>query len=359
MNNHRQSEISHLLIRWYNENKRDLPWRETNDPYKIWVSEIILQQTRVTQGLNYYLRFIEKFPSVKVLAESSEKDVLKMWQGLGYYSRARNMHAAAKTIVSNYNNKIPDIYKEIISLKGIGEYTAAAVLSVAYNKPYAVVDGNVYRVLSRLFAIETPIDSTDGKKQFAKLAQDLLDLDNPGKYNQAIMDFGAMQCTPAMPLCHSCPMQHLCVGHKLNMQSKFPVKQNRTKIRKRYFHYFYIEFEGSIYLNKRKNNDIWKNMYEFPLIETDKHMNLRKLMKTSTFSTFFSDAEATFHQVQKPQKHLLSHQHIYANFYEVEMTKRNANLENNFLRINASDINNFPISRLIHRYLERRELLKK
>jgi len=359
LNNQIQTEISHLLIRWYNENRRDLPWRETNDPYKIWVSEVMLQQTRVAQGLNYYLRFIEKFPSVKLLAQSSEKEVLKMWQGLGYYSRARNMHSAAKTIVSNYNSKIPNTYREIITLKGIGEYTAAAVLSIAFNKPYAVVDGNVYRLLSRLFAIDTPIDSTAGKKQFANLAHDLLNTHNPGLHNQAIMDFGAIQCTPALPLCHSCPFRHLCSANKLNIQLKFPIKQNKTKVRKRYFHYFYIEFEGSIYLNKRKSNDIWKNMYEFPLIETDKKMSLSDLMKTASFNTLFSDAEITFHQKLKTQKHLLTHQHIYVNFYEVEMTKPIANFVDSFLRINTSDINNFPISRLIQKYLESRELLPK
>lgn len=260
LNENIKSEISHLLICWYNENKRDFPWRKTTDPYKIWVSEIVLQQTRVAQGWNYYLRFIEKFPTLQALAESSEKDVLNMWQGLGYYSRARNMHAAAQTIATHHNNKMPNTYKEIISLKGVGEYTAAAVLSFAFNKPYAVVDGNVYRVLSRLFAIDTPIDTARGKKEFAQLAQELLDVDRPGKYNQAIMDFGAMQCTPTMPLCATCPLQHLCVAFKLNLQPQFPVKQNKTKVRKRYFHYFHIKFDGTIYLHKRKENDIWKNM---------------------------------------------------------------------------------------------------
>ena len=357
MDNHTNIEISHQLIRWYNENKRDLPWRETKDPYKIWISEIVLQQTRVAQGLNYYLRFIDKFPTVNILAEASEKEVLRMWQGLGYYSRARNLHSAAKAIVELYNSKVPDTYKEIISLKGIGEYTAAAVLSTAYDKPYAVVDGNVYRVLSRLFAIESPIDSTSGKKQFAKLAQDLLDVENPGTHNQAIMDFGAMQCTPTQPLCQSCPLQHLCVANKLSMQSELPVKQKRIKVRKRYFHYFYIEYEGVIYLNKRKSNDIWKNMYEFPLIETEEKMDLVDLMETTSFNTLFSDVEATFHQTRKPSKHILTHQHIYSNFYEVELNKVAAINGDNFLKVKTSDINNFPVSRLIHKYLELRDLV--
>ena len=352
MDNQTNRKISYQLIRWYNENKRDLPWRETKDPYKIWISEIVLQQTRVAQGLNYYLQFIEKFPTVNILAEASEKDVLRMWQGLGYYSRARNLHSASKSIVELYNSKVPNTYKEIISLKGIGEYTAAAVLSVAFDKPYAVVDGNVYRVLSRLFAIETPIDSTLGKKEFAKLAQSLIDVKNPGTHNQAIMDFGAMQCTPTNPLCQSCPLQNFCVANKLNMQTELPVKQKRIKVRKRYFHYFYIESDGIIYLNKRKSKDIWKNMYEFPLIETEKMMELIDLMKTTSFNVLFSDVEATFHQTQKPSKHILTHQHIYANFYEVKLEKGNVINGDNFQRIKTSDINNFPISRLIHKYLE-------
>ena len=265
----KQNEISGLLIEWYDENKRNLPWRDTSDPYKIWVSEVILQLTRVAQGLNYYLQFVEQFPTVNALAESSEEDVLKAWQGLGYYSRARNLHQGAKDVVALHKSKLPASYKEIISIKGIGEYTAAAILSIAYNKPFAVVDGNVYRVLSRLFAIDTPIDMSAGKKQFAKLAQNLIDVSNPAKYNQAIMELGALQCTPVQPLCDSCPLQYLCVAKQLNMQSEFPVKSKKVKVRNRYLHYFHIEYEGYTYLNKRIGKDIWKNMYEFPLIETD------------------------------------------------------------------------------------------
>ena len=350
----KQKKISALLIEWYNENKRSLPWRDTNDPYKIWISEVILQQTRVAQGLNYYLKFIEQFPTVNDLAESSEEEVLKAWQGLGYYSRARNLHKGAKAIVALHNSKMPTAYKEIISIKGIGEYTAAAILSIAYNMPYAVVDGNVYRVLSRLFAIETPIDTSAGKKQFAKLAQDLLDTSDPGKYNQAIMELGALQCAPVQPLCDSCPLQHLCAAGQLNMQSEFPVKSKKVKVRNRYFHYFQIKYDGYIYINKRTGKDIWKNMYEFPLIETEQETELSDLLVSDSFKSLFGDAEITIHSSAKQFKHVLTHQHIYANFYVVEIEKSDILLSDVFLKIQKDDISLYPISRLIHKYLEQK-----
>ncbi len=347
-----QKDIRRILIDWYQENMRSLPLRETNDSYKIWVSEVILQQTRVAQGLNYYLNFIEKFPTVHVLAESSEKEVLKAWQGLGYYSRARNLHTGAKSVVALYKGKLPDTHKEILTIKGIGTYTAAAVLSIAYNKPYAVVDGNVYRVLSRLFAIDTPIDTTVGKKQFAKLADSLLDENRPGMHNQAVMELGALCCTPSQPLCNTCPLQRLCEAKYLNMQSEFPVKSKKVKVTKRFLHYFYIKYEGHTYLNKRKGNDIWKNMYEFPLIETSKDTDLADLMDTDLFKTMFNETQIVIHSVSNKIKHMLTHQHLFAKFYVVEVLKSDAFLTKSYLKINETDISLYPISRLIHRYLE-------
>lgn len=350
----KRRDLIQRLIGWYEQNNRNLPWRETNDSYKIWVSEVILQQTRVVQGFDYYLRFIERFPTVKILAESSEKEVLKAWQGLGYYTRARNLHKGAKEVVELYDGILPETYKEIISIRGIGVYTAAAILSIAYNKPYAVVDGNVYRVLSRLFAIETPIDSSVGKKQFSKLAQQLLDVSNPGKYNQAIMEFGALHCTPSKPLCESCPLEHLCLSRKLNMQLDLPVKSKKVKVRSRYFHYFQIEYNGFTYLNKRQENDIWKNMYEFPLIETVEDTNLTELMNSHYFSSLFGNAEIIIQPNQKQIKHILTHQHIYANFYTIKATKLNEGLFEDFVKIKVDNISQYPISRLIHRYLEQK-----
>lgn len=352
VNDINRKEISRLLIEWYELNKRSLPWRETNDSYRIWVSEVILQQTRVAQGLNYYLSFIEKFPTVEALAASSENEVLKAWQGLGYYSRARNLHEAAKAVVNLYDSKLPNTHKEILSLKGIGDYTAAAILSIAYNKGYAVVDGNVFRVLSRLFAIETPIDSSVGKKQFSNLAQELLDKDNPGMHNQAIMEFGALHCTPVQPLCDSCQLLHLCAAKQINMQLEFPIKSKKIKVKNRYFHYFQIEYNGYTYLDKRLGDDIWKNMYEFPLIETEQATALSDLLATSSFKELFGNNEITIRSVTKQIKHVLTHQHIYANFYVIEIQKSDGFLTKKFMRIEKDDISLFPISRLIHRYLE-------
>lgn len=352
MNQTKQNQISKILIDWYKENLRVLPWRETNDSYKIWVSEVILQQTKVAQGLNYYLRFVEKFPTVDVLAESSEETVLKLWQGLGYYSRARNLHKGAKNVVTNFKSKLPDTYKEIISIEGIGVYTASAILSIAYNKPYAVVDGNVYRVLSRLFAIDTPIDTPKGRKLFADLADSLLDTARPGKYNQAIMEFGALFCTPAQPSCDNCPLQHVCEAYHRNMQTQLPVKSKKIKVRNRYFHYFDIKHMGYIYLNKRESSDIWKNMYEFPLIETESDIDLSDLISTDSFKAMFNDVEVIIHSVSKVVKHILTHQHIYAKFYSIELADSDSLMNESFLKINENDISLYPIPKLIQRYLE-------
>lgn len=354
MNDINRKQISRLLIEWYEINKRSLPWRETNDSYRIWISEVILQQTRVAQGLNYYLSFIEKFPTVEALAASSENEVLKAWQGLGYYTRARNLHQAAKTVVTLYDSKLPETHKEILSLKGIGEYTAAAILSIAYNKGYAVVDGNVFRVLSRLFAIETPIDSSEGKKQFSNLAQELLDKDNPGMHNQAVMEFGALHCTPIQPLCDSCPLQHLCAAKQINMQSEFPIKSKKIKVRNRYFHYFHIEYNGFTYLNKRLGDDIWKNMYEFPLIESEESTELSDLLVSHSFKKLFGNSDITIRSSTKQIKHVLTHQYIYANFYVIEVRNLDASITDNFMTVEKDDISLYPISRLIHRYLEQK-----
>ena len=235
-------QFAHLLLKWYAAHKRILPWRDVNDPYKIWISEIILQQTRVAQGYDYFVRFINRFPDVKSLAAAKEDEVLKLWQGLGYYSRARNLHAAARSM----GGVFPRTYEGVRALKGVGDYTAAAICSFAYNMPYAVVDGNVYRVLARVFGIDTPIDSPSGKKEFSALAQELLDKKNSGDYNQAIMDFGATCCTPQSPQCGTCPMKRFCLAYKENLQDVLPVKSQKTKISARYFHY--ICGAGKVYM---------------------------------------------------------------------------------------------------------------
>ena len=234
--------FSQKIIFWYEHNKRDLPWRNTRDPYLIWLSEIILQQTRVDQGMSYYLKFVGEFPTVKQLAKADNEKVMKLWQGLGYYSRARNLHTTAKIILLEHKGVFPKEFETILALKGVGEYTAAAIASFAYNKPYAVVDGNVYRVLSRVFDISTPIDSTQGKKEFNHLAGELLDKNKPAIYNQAIMEFGAMQCKPINPYCAVCPLNTMCLAYSKKLVAELPVKSKKTKVRDRYFNYIVLNY---------------------------------------------------------------------------------------------------------------------
>lgn len=344
-------EISHLLSKWYDTHKRDLPWRETKDPYIIWISEIILQQTRVAQGLDYFQRFINRFPTVESLALADEDEVLKYWQGLGYYSRARNLHAAAKMIVDKFNGVFPDSYQDILSLKGVGEYTAAAIASISYNLPYAVVDGNVYRVISRLFAIDTPIDSTQGKKEFAELANYLMNDKQPAIHNQSIMEFGALQCVPKNPDCANCPLNEKCMAYAYGNVHSFPVKSNKTKVRNRYFNYLYIIYNGQTWIHRRNGKDIWTGLYEFPMIETAVPTDFVDLRKNETFQTMFRDAgELTISANYPVVKHILSHQVIYASFYQIKIEKPAKALES-YVMISTDDLDKYAIPRLIDNYL--------
>lgn len=348
-----QSAISEALIEWYQTNKRDLPWRNTADPYVIWISEIILQQTRVVQGLDYFNRFIARFPNVIVLANSEEDEVLRYWQGLGYYSRARNLHTAAKDIQKRFNGIFPDRYEDVRSLKGIGDYTAAAICSFAYKQPYAVLDGNVYRVLSRLLAIETAIDTSTGKKIFHEAACSLLDKTYPDIYNQAIMELGALQCTPQQPDCSKCPLMANCLAHEKGIEKDLPHKQGKTIVKERFFNYFYIRNKTSVWIRKRTGNDIWKNLFELPLIETEKPLSLSKLQQTETYKNLFAGInKIAFSAPVFETKHVLSHRIIYASFYAVEIDSPGAGLSE-YLQIEDSEIDNFAVSRLTLRFLER------
>lgn len=345
--------INTLLLKWYNINKRDLPWRNTRDPYIIWISEIILQQTRVNQGWNYFLRFVKRFPNVQSLAAAEEEEVLKLWQGLGYYSRARNLHAAAKQVVTQFHERFPDNYSDILSLKGVGEYTAAAIASIAYELPYAVVDGNVFRVISRLFAIDTPINTTAGKKLFYEIAQSLLHPHFPGAHNQAMMDLGAMICTPTKPLCEGCPLEGFCIAREKNTILKYPVKNPKGAVRNRYFNYFHIVYQGKTYIKKRGNDDIWKNLYEFPLIETNHEADLSELILSSEFSEILGAHQSINIDKKIRIKHILTHQHIFAVFYKIEIApKKKLHPLVNFIEILEEDLHEYPISRLTHKYLE-------
>lgn len=332
----------HLLITdWYRQNKRALPWRSTKDPYSIWLSEIILQQTRVDQGTAYYLKFLENYPTIHNLAQAEEQEVLNHWQGLGYYSRARNLHTAAKHIAYDLDGQFPNNFKDLLKLKGVGEYTAAAIASFSFKEPVAVVDGNVYRVLSRVFDIETPIDSAEGKKQFAQLAQELISTTDPDTHNQAIMEFGALHCTPANPKCESCPLIAMCLSYEKDTIQSRPVKSKKTKVRDRYFHYLLFEDQENFYISQRTEKDIWQNMYEFPLIETDTKLELKDFSPYTESQPTLISSEIT---------HILSHQKIHTLFYHFPAS---AIIEQeNLLKVSKQDFTDYPIPRVIDRYLE-------
>jgi len=344
--------LSDQLIDWYQVHKRDLPWRNISDPYQIWISEIILQQTRVNQGLDYYLRFVERFPNVEMLAAAEEDEVLKYWQGLGYYSRARNLHQAARQIIQDFGGVFPKTYPEVLRLKGVGTYTAAAICSFAYNLPYAVVDGNVYRVLSRLFAIETPIDSHSGKKEFDSLAQQLIENSAPSLHNQALMEFGALQCVPVSPDCSVCPLRVFCKAYELKMVERLPVKSKKTPTKQRFFNYLVINFNQYIFLQKRTADDIWKNLYEFPLIETDHLLTEAELFENDFFQKLFQGIkEISILQISKPVHHLLTHRRITAQFITLQIAKKSEALKQ-FIEIPNTEIDDFAVSRLMELYLK-------
>lgn len=345
--------FSRSLVSWYKQNKRDLPWRGEKDPYKIWLSEIILQQTQVAQGLGYFERFVEKYPTVGQLATAPEDEVLKLWQGLGYYSRARNLHHSAKTIVKDFKGKFPNIFLNIRSLKGIGDYTAAAIASFAFNLPHAVVDGNVYRLLARVFGIDTPIDRGPGKKQFSELAARLLDEKNPGIHNQAIMEFGSQYCKPVNPDCPNCVFNSRCRAFAEKRVHELPVKVKKTKIRARYFNYLVVsDKKGRIIVNKRKESDIWKGLYEFCLLETDKEKELKELMKQKEFHTYCAPG-FTIKHASKTYKHILSHQHLYARFYVVTTPHHSAANANGkkTLTTDKHRLHELAFPRLIEKFL--------
>lgn len=340
--------FSSVLLNWYDQNKRELPWRNTRDPYLIWLSEIILQQTRVAQGLDYYLRFAGRFPSPCLLAEAEEDEVLKLWQGLGYYSRARNLHAAAKSM----NGVFPPTYEGVRALKGVGDYTAAAICSIAYNMPYAVVDGNVYRVLARVYGIETPIDSTPGKKVFSALAQKLLDKKRPGDYNQAIMDFGATVCTPQAPACLTCPLADLCKARRENRADKLPVKGQKTKVSARYFHYIYVAQGADTWLHKRGAGDVWQNLYEPVLLEAAAPGADISLL--SGYKKLFGRRAASL--LAGPVKHVLSHRIIYADLYRVKLPP-SLKTPPEFIRVPQARLSEYAVSRLVQKLLGNAGLL--
>ncbi|HEY0670306.1 MAG TPA: A/G-specific adenine glycosylase [Sphingobacteriaceae bacterium] len=338
------------LIKWYNEHKRDLPWRSTTDPYIIWLSEIILQQTRVEQGMPYFYKFVENYPTVKDFASASEDEILNHWQGLGYYSRGRNMHHTAKMVMEDHAGYFPTNYDKLLKLKGIGEYTAAAISSFSGNEPNAVVDGNVFRLLSRYFGITEPINSVKGKKLFITIARELLDKSQPATFNQAIMEFGSLQCKPKNPNCSTCPMQPDCRAFNEGSVDMLPVKIKSKAIRNRYFNYLVIIQDGRILMNKRGPNDIWQNLYELPLIETPESMQAHLIFKSKDITAEWGE-RLEVGKVTGPVKHVLSHQKLFAQFIEVKNIDA-ALLDKRFIFVEPERLNDLAQPKLIVEFLK-------
>ncbi|MGJ8683851.1 MAG: A/G-specific adenine glycosylase [Nonlabens sp.] len=334
------------LIKWYEVHKRDLPWRETQDPYRVWLSEVILQQTRVNQGLPYYERFVEAFPTVQELAAAPQEEVLKLWQGLGYYSRARNLHTAAQQVVEMGGN-FPDSYKKLLDLKGVGDYTAAAIASFCFKEAVPVVDGNVYRVLSRIYGISTPINETAGIKEFKNLAAQLLDKKVPHIYNQAIMEFGALQCVPKNPDCTVCPFQRSCVAFQDQRIEELPVKIKKTKVKNLHHHYIVLQTPNDrTILQERPQTGIWAGLYEFPFIESDGALlsvEFRDQLEEQEWWSGVRFRESVFNQ--QPIIHKLSHRKVHAYFWIVEVDEE---LENS---IPIADAFQKPLHILMHRFM--------
>ena len=347
-----QQYFRKTLLAWHADNARDLPWKKTRDPYLIWLSEIILQQTRVEQGLPYFEKFSQAYPKLELLAAASEDEVLKNWEGLGYYSRARNMHSTAKQLVREHKSRFPDNYPDLLKLKGVGAYTAAAIASFAFGQAHAVVDGNVYRVLARYFNIDTPTNETSGKKQFAQLAQELLDKTQPGKYNQAIMDFGATLCTPAKPACKHCPFHQKCQaflsGQILNRPVKVKAKDKKT----RHFQFLIIRYEDQVLLEKRKHKDIWRGLFQFPLIETNTS-NPEELLQSAIRKMGFP---LDILRQSPPFKQTLSHQYIHAQFWELSCTFRPNTKESDFILVSMESLPKFAFPKIIDWFLKDKSL---
>ncbi len=337
--------FSNILIQWYNQNKRDLPWRNTKKPYLIWLSEIILQQTRVAQGMPYFISFIKSFPTVFDLANADEEQVLKLWQGLGYYSRARNLHKTAQIVAFERNGVFPNNYIDLQKLKGIGSYTAAAIASFAYDEVVPVVDGNVFRVLARYFDVETDIASNSAKKEFFNLAMELIPKNDPAQFNQAIMEFGALQCVPKNPNCSICIFNESCAALQKNKVTMLPVKLKKTKVRDRFLNYIiYIDEKNQTQIQKRTEKGIWHNLYEFPLIETGKTENFDFISKNiKTENNIISICEMNVENII----HKLSHQKLHIKFWKVSVK---GNLEHG---INFENINNFPYPIVIANFLHK------
>ena len=341
--------FQHEIVNWYSQNKRSLPWRNTRDPYVIWLSEIILQQTRVEQGLPYFHAFHEAYPTVQDFANATETEVLKLWQGLGYYSRGRNMLFTAKQIQSLHNGQFPTGYDTLIQLKGVGDYTAAAISSFSSDEEKPVLDGNVFRVLSRYFGIETPINSTLGKKEFSLLAQELIKGQLPSVYNQAIMEFGALQCKPKSPVCPICPLQTSCFARINSKVNELPIKLKKLTKRTRYFNYFFVATQNDILVHRRTAGDIWQELYDFPLLETEVANIDQPKSVLEHAKTWFGEGVQLQSLFQK--KHLLTHQTIYVEFFALDNYIVNFSQDADTKWVSMHDFEQLPQPKVITEFM--------
>ncbi len=347
-----ENKFTTLLLKWNREqNTRKMPWKGEKDPYKIWLSEIILQQTRVEQGLNYYNNFIKTFPDVHKLAKAPDKKIFKLWEGLGYYTRCRNLIVTARYISKELNGKFPGTYEEIKALKGIGPYTAAAIGSFAFNLPHAVIDGNVFRVLARIFGINKPADSTDGKHFFTELANKLLDKKQPGLFNQAIMDFGAVVCKPAAPFCTKCIFKNNCIAFLNNKVNELPIKKKKNSIKKRWFYYLIMEYKNEIVIRQRKEKDIWLQLYEFPMIEAVKESDQKNILQQAEKKGWLEKKNYKAIAISRLIKQQLSHQLIVGQFIQIRINQKPA-LKNDWLWTTKNKIGKYAFPGIINQYLK-------
>ncbi len=341
------------IINWYLKHKRDLPWRETREPYKIWLSEIILQQTRVDQGLSYYIKFLNLFPDVESLAAAKEDEILKAWQGLGYYSRARNLHFTAKRVVQEFGGEFPKTAGGLLALKGIGPYTAAAIASFCYGEKIPVIDGNVIRVISRLFAIEKACDTPDGKHELEVYSKELIEGLDPGIFNQAMMEFGALQCTPQNPDCGNCPLSANCLAYSIKKVGEFPHKKKKTAVKEIWFYYFVIHHGNDVFIKRRNEPGIWRGLYDFPIKVSDVEWT-----SDAAIDAFISESDFKgdfeIRSVSEAYIHILSHRRIHAKFIEMRLTKVWKNKPDHFLKVAQKNLMDYGVPRLIERYLQTR-----
>ena len=342
--------IGQKIIVWYKDNKRDLPWRDVENPYLIWVSEIILQQTRVIQGLDYYRRFVDAYPDIFSLARADVDEVLKIWQGLGYYSRARNMHVAARYIVDEHLGKFPATYNGLLAIKGIGDYTASAIASMAFGQAVPVIDGNVNRVIARLYGMQQPVNKPAGQKEIREYTGKLMVRDSPGTYNQAIMEFGALQCVPHNPDCNDCILKRLCVAFRSGLVDMLPVKVKTVKMAIRYFHYLYVRFGNRTFIRRRSDGDIWTGLYEFPMIETDTETDPEHLSRTSAWQSYFAGQTPLVEEISPEVTRRLTHRILKIRFYKITVNQPVCGQD--LIEIPAGDLHRYAVPKVIDNYME-------